>query len=74
MNRVGLVGGIDEADVVQEAVFLLQGQQVGFGRHVLWTDGAGQNDVQVADGRLRRFAPSSLRCNMADISVSVSVT
>ncbi len=60
MNGFGPVGGVDESHIVKEAVLFLQRKQVRlrtgcFGRH-----GAGQDNVQVADRRLRRLTSSGL--------------
>lgn len=54
------VGGVDKPHVVQEAVLLLQGEQVRLGTGRFGRHRAGQDNVQVANGRLRRFTPSGL--------------
>ena len=60
MDGFGLVSGVDEANVVEEAILLLERQEIrlranGIGRHR-----CGQDDVQVAYGRLRRLPAPGL--------------
>lgn len=60
VNGFRLVGSVDKSDIVKEAVLFLQCQQVRLGTGGFWRYGAGQNNVQVTDRRLRRFSSSGL--------------